>query len=154
MTRVQTAAAGTSCMENRMAGPSVTRPQQDRGKTRPLLTFPRPGRMFYRGMSERSDRTPGRRGGVAGENDKDVCEGAPGAGGAPPPTGPLGFSGESVRFLEELPARRLDPDWHEHNRGRYERHVRRPTQSLLEGVRERYVEPLSPEVARGRRQLA
>src|SRR5215213_4350369 len=104
-------------------------------------------------MSERSDRTPGRPGTrdvAAAHEDKDVCEGAPCAEGAS--TTPVGFTGESVRFLEELPARRLDPDWHEHNHGLYERHVRRPTQSLLEGVREKYVEPLSPEVARGRRQ--
>src|SRR5687768_9177162 len=110
-------------------------------------------------MSERSDRTPGRpdaRKVAAANGDKDVCEGAPCAEGAPPgaPSTPVGFTPESVRFLEELHAHRLDPDWHEHNRGRYERHVRRPTQSLLEGVREKYLEPLSPEVARGRRQLA
>ena len=65
-----------------------------------------------------------------------------------------GFTDESIRFLRELPGRRSDDAWHEHNAGRYERHLRRPLGDLLEQVRTRHIELLSPEVAHCRRALS
>ena len=67
---------------------------------------------------------------------------------------PAGFTEVSVAYLSELPTRRGDAEWHAQNRGRYERHVHKPLSALLTEVRERFVRPLSPEVAAGRRQLA
>ncbi|HZN68491.1 MAG TPA: DUF2461 family protein, partial [Tepidisphaeraceae bacterium] len=64
------------------------------------------------------------------------------------------FTQETVNYLSELPARRLDAEWHEQNRGRYETHVHAPMSALLAAVRDEYISPLSPEVAGGRRQLS
>ena len=65
-----------------------------------------------------------------------------------------GFSEESVRFLAELPGRRLDAGWHERNREHFAAHLHLPTSALLRAVRDTYVRPLGPEVAAGRRQLS
>ena len=64
------------------------------------------------------------------------------------------FTQETVNYLSELPARRLDAEWHEQNRGRYETHVHAPMSALLAAVRDEYISPISPEVAGGRRQLS
>ena len=76
-----------------------------------------------------------------------------GDGGAPSPH-PAGFTDDSVEFLRELTPRRSDADWHGANRRRYEDHLHRPLAALLKAVRERFIRPLSPEVAAGRRQLS
>jgi MoxR-like ATPase len=72
------------------------------------------------------------------------------AGGRPV----AGFTAESIRLLEQLPARRADPAWHAKNQAVCRDHLHRPLLALLEAVRERHVRVLSPEVAGGRRQLA
>src|SRR4051812_42148235 len=67
---------------------------------------------------------------------------------------PAGFTDESVALLRELAGRAHDPAWHEQNRHRYEQHLRRPLASLLRAVRDRFIRPLSLEVAACRRPLA
>src|SRR5207237_998418 len=64
------------------------------------------------------------------------------------------FTNDSVYFMRELPARRNDPGWHAAQRDRYDQSVHRPLAALLASVRERFIQPLSAEVAAGRRQLA
>ena len=86
-----------------------------------------------------------------GAEGLDVGEGAP-----TPHAGSdaAGFTRDSVTFLSELTTRRSDAEWHAANRRRYEDHLHRPLSALLGAVRERFVQPLGPEVAAGRRQLA
>jgi hypothetical protein len=81
-----------------------------------------------------------------------VAEARDGDEGAPTPR-PAGFTPQSVQFLQELPARRNDPAWHADRRDRYDESVHRPLAALLSAVRDRFIRPLSPEVAAGRRQL-
>lgn len=64
------------------------------------------------------------------------------------------FTEETVAFLEELPARTHDGEWHEQNRSRYERVLRDPCRALVEELRHRYIMPLSPAVAGGKRHLS
>jgi hypothetical protein len=76
-----------------------------------------------------------------------------GAEGAPTPHA-AGFTHDSVTFLSELTTRRSDAEWHGQNRRRYEDHLHAPLANLLGAVRDRFIRPLAPEVAAGRRQLA
>jgi hypothetical protein len=81
-----------------------------------------------------------------------VAEPCAGDEGAPAPH-PAGFTADSVTYLSELPARRHDPAWHADQRPRYDDTVHRPLAALLAAVRDRFIRPLAPEVAAGRRQL-
>ena len=65
-----------------------------------------------------------------------------------------GFSTATVEFLLELPAHVNDGEWHVKNKGRYRSVLQGPCHSLVEKVRDGYIERMSPEVAGGTRHLS
>jgi hypothetical protein len=64
------------------------------------------------------------------------------------------YSAQTVEFLLELPNHVNDKAWHERNRRRYERVLRDPSQAIVDELREKYIRPLSPIVAGGKRHLS
>jgi len=64
------------------------------------------------------------------------------------------FTTATIEFLKELPDHVQDADWHEKQKARYQRVLRNPVRSLVEALRNRYIERLSPEVAGGKRHLS
>ena len=65
-----------------------------------------------------------------------------------------GFTDQTVAFVMELPQHIEDGPWHERNKRRYE-HVRRdPSQAIVDQLRRRYIQRLSPVVAGGKRHLS
>jgi hypothetical protein len=64
------------------------------------------------------------------------------------------FTTASTKFLKELPDHVQDAEWHEEQKLRYERVLRDPVRSLVEALRDKYIERLSPEVAGGKRHLS
>ncbi|MBC8872587.1 MAG: AAA family ATPase [Planctomycetes bacterium] len=64
------------------------------------------------------------------------------------------YTSSTIAFLEELPQHTEDPDWHTENKKRYELVLRDPTRELVEQIRTRFIEQLSPEVAGGKRHLS
>ena len=65
-----------------------------------------------------------------------------------------GYTNATVEFLNELPAHVNDTSWHQANRDRYCNVLRDPTRRLVEMLRSKYVERLSPEVAGARRPIS
>lgn len=65
-----------------------------------------------------------------------------------------GFTNETVAFLLELPEHVNDGPWHEANKRRYERVLRDPSQAVVDQLRTRYIEEISPVVAGGKRHLS
>jgi hypothetical protein len=65
-----------------------------------------------------------------------------------------GYSDETVTFLLELPEHVSDGAWHERNKRRYERYLRDPSQAIVDELRTRYIQRLSPTVASGKRHLS
>ena len=59
-----------------------------------------------------------------------------------------------MAFLLELPAHTEDGDWHELNKKRYQTVLRDPSQNVVEELRAKYIQPLSPVVAGGKRHLS
>ncbi len=64
------------------------------------------------------------------------------------------FTTATVIFLKELPDHVQDVQWHEEQKARYQRVLRDPARSLVEALRENYIERLDPEVAGGKRHLS
>lgn len=64
------------------------------------------------------------------------------------------FNTATVTFLRELPDHVQDAEWHEKQKLRYQRVLRDPARSLVEALRDNYIERLSPEVAGGKRHLS
>jgi hypothetical protein len=64
------------------------------------------------------------------------------------------YTSSTIAFLKELPQHTEDPDWHAANKKRYEQVLRDPTRELVEQLRARFIEQLSPEVAGGKRHLS
>jgi uncharacterized protein (DUF2461 family) len=64
------------------------------------------------------------------------------------------FTSATTEFMKELPDHVQDADWHEKQKSRYQRVLRNPVRSLVEALRNRYIERLSPEVAGGKRHLS
>jgi hypothetical protein len=56
------------------------------------------------------------------------------------------FTTATVNFLKELPDHVQDAEWHEDQKLRYQRLLRDPARSLVEALRDKYIERLSPEV--------
>ena len=56
--------------------------------------------------------------------------------------------------MKELSQHTEDADWHEKNKKRYEQVLRDPTRELVEQIRTKYIQQLSPEIAGGKRQLS
>jgi len=65
-----------------------------------------------------------------------------------------GFTNETVAFLLELPEHVNDGPWHEENKQRYERVLRDPSQAVVDQLRTRYIQRISPVVAGGKRHLS
>ena len=65
-----------------------------------------------------------------------------------------GYTDETVAYLLELPAHTEDGNWHEQNKKRYQSVLRDPTQNLVEELRAKYIQQLSPVVAGGKRHLS
>jgi len=63
----------------------------------------------------------------------------------------LGFTSATVEFVRELPLHVGDGGWHKENKLRFQRVLRDPARSLVESLRAKYIESLSPEVAGGKR---
>jgi MoxR-like ATPase len=89
--------------------------------------------------------------------DEEVADGEPnevltddgGSDGASP-----GFTDQTVAFLVELPQHIEDGPWHERNKRRYEHVLRNPSQIVVDQLRTRYIQRLSPVVAGGKRHLS
>jgi MoxR-like ATPase len=64
------------------------------------------------------------------------------------------FTTATVEFVKELPAHTEDPEWHEKNKQRYHKVLRDPARLVVESLRDKYIERLSPEVAGGKRHLS
>ena len=64
------------------------------------------------------------------------------------------YTDQSVAYLLELPAHTEDAEWHEKNKKRYQSVLRDPTQNLVEELRARYIQQLSPIVAGGKRHVS
>jgi MoxR-like ATPase len=65
-----------------------------------------------------------------------------------------GYTDETVAFLLELPAHTEDGEWHEQNKKRYQSVLRDPSQNVVEELRAKHIQPLSPVVAGGKRHLS
>ena len=65
-----------------------------------------------------------------------------------------GFTTATVAYLSELPAHVTDGAWHEKTKDRYRAVLQGPCHSLVEMLRDGYIERLSPEVAGGTRHLS
>ena len=65
-----------------------------------------------------------------------------------------GYNDQTVAFLLELPEHISDRAWHERNKRRYEHVLRDPSQAIVDELRTRYIQRLSPTVAGGRRHLS
>ncbi|MDA1050494.1 MAG: hypothetical protein O3C40_08435 [Planctomycetota bacterium] len=65
-----------------------------------------------------------------------------------------GYTVETVGYLLELPMHTDDSDWHERNKKRYQSVLRDPTQNLVDELRAKYIQQLSPIVAGGKRHLS
>jgi MoxR-like ATPase len=64
------------------------------------------------------------------------------------------YSDQTVEFLLELPSHVDDAKWHERNKQRYEYVLRDPSQAIVDQLRARYIQRLSPVVAGGKRHLS
>ena len=64
------------------------------------------------------------------------------------------YTDETVAFLVDLPAHSEDGNWHEKNKKRYQSVLRDPTQTLVDELRTKYIQQLSPIVAGGKRHLS
>jgi MoxR-like ATPase/uncharacterized protein (DUF2461 family) len=64
------------------------------------------------------------------------------------------YTSSTIDYLKELPAHTEDSEWHEKNKMRYKTLLRDPTRTLVEQIRTKYIDQLSPEVAGGKRQLS
>jgi hypothetical protein len=64
------------------------------------------------------------------------------------------YTTSTIAFLKELPQHVQDAGWHARNKTRYEQVLRDPTRELVEQLRIRFIEQLSPEVAGGKRHLS
>jgi hypothetical protein len=65
-----------------------------------------------------------------------------------------GLTDRTVEFLEELADHVEDAPWHERNKRRYELVLRDPCQAIVDQLRTRYIQRLSPAVASGKRHLS
>ncbi len=65
-----------------------------------------------------------------------------------------GFTDQTVAFVMELPKHIEDGPWHERNKRRYEHVLRDPSQAIVDQLRRRYIQRLSPVVAGGKRHLS
>jgi hypothetical protein len=65
-----------------------------------------------------------------------------------------GYSDQTVTFLLELPEHDSDGTWHERNKRRYQQVLRDPSQAIIDELRTRYIQRLSPPVAGGKRHLS
>ena len=66
----------------------------------------------------------------------------------------VGYTDQTVAFLLELPAHSEDADWHEQNKKRYQTVLRDPSRRLVDDLRLKYIQTLSPVVAGGKRHLS
>ena len=64
------------------------------------------------------------------------------------------YTEQTVAFLLELPEHDNDRAWHDRNKRRYENVLRDPSQAIVDELRTRYIQRLSPAVAGGRRHLS
>ena len=65
-----------------------------------------------------------------------------------------GYSEQTVAFLLELPDHDSDGAWHERNKRRFQHVLRDPSQAIVDELRTRYIQRLSPPVAGGKRHLS
>ena len=65
-----------------------------------------------------------------------------------------GYSQETVQFILALPDHEADAAWHEKNKRRYEVVLRDPSQRIVDQLRTKYIQRLSPAVAGGKRHLS
>ena len=65
-----------------------------------------------------------------------------------------GYNDQTLAFLLELPEHTSDRAWHERNKRRYEHVLRDPSQAIVDELRTRYIQRLSPTVAGGTRHLS
>ena len=87
----------------------------------------------------------------AQESGDQVVEGADGES-APTET-PI-YTFQTEQFLRELPEHVKDSDWHEENKGRYQRVLRDPSQFIVDQLAARYIQRLNPAVAGGKNHLS
>ena len=64
------------------------------------------------------------------------------------------YTDQTVAFLFELPEHKSDGAWHERNKRRYQHVLRDPSQAIVDELRTRYIQRLSPPVAGGTRHLS
>ena len=64
------------------------------------------------------------------------------------------YTTSTIAYLKELPQHVDDSNWHAENKKRYEQVLRNPTRELVEQLRTKFIEQLSPEVAGGKRHLS
>ena len=83
-----------------------------------------------------------------GEPDEVLTDDGGGDGASP------GFTDQTVAFVLELPQHVEDGPWHERNKRRYEHVLRDPSQAIVDQLRRRYIQRLSPVVAGGKRHLS
>jgi hypothetical protein len=64
------------------------------------------------------------------------------------------FTTATVDFIKELPNHVQDAEWHAQNKLKYQQVLRDPARSLVEVLRDRYINRLNPEVGGGKRHLS
>jgi len=68
--------------------------------------------------------------------------------------GDMGYTEETVQFILDLPEHEADAAWHEKNKRHYAAVLRDPSQRIVDQLRTKYIQRLSPAVAGGKRHLS
>ncbi len=64
------------------------------------------------------------------------------------------YTTDTVQFILDLPEHETDAAWHKQNKRRYETVLRDPSQQIVDQLRSKYIQRLSPAVAGGKRHLS
>ena len=64
------------------------------------------------------------------------------------------YTMDTVQFILDLPNHETDAAWHEQNKRRYQAVLRDPSQQIVDQLRAKYIQRLSPAVAGGKRHLS
>ena len=64
------------------------------------------------------------------------------------------YAQDTVQFILDLPDHDSDGAWHEQNKRRYKAVLRDPSQQIIDQLRAKYIQRLSPAVAGGKRHLS
>jgi len=64
------------------------------------------------------------------------------------------YAQDTIQFILDLPNHETDGAWHEQNKRRYKAVLRDPSQQIVNQLRAKYIQRLSPTVAGGKRHLS